>query len=176
MNVHAILIRKLCDGARPHGDGSGWPRGKGLAAAIGCHGHNGTGGWIASRRALALANRIRHGRCNACTRYLRLLLRVTWMVGTSCVGFGRANRIQAKRDKLLLRTQPAAGFGLVHILSPLTLLSTTSLWHPIIEGFLSLHLPLLSHLALFLSLFPVSLLSFPPFHIQHLDFTIPIFS
>lgn len=43
---------------------------------------------------------------------------------------------------------------------PLTLLSTTSLWywHPIIPGFLSLHLPSLSHLALLLSRFPVSLL------------------
>ena len=83
------------------------------------------------------------------------------------------NRTEASAHKLLLlRTQPAAGFGFV--LFPLTLLSTTSLWHPIIGAFLSLHLPSLSHLALFLSLFPVSLLSFPPFYTHHLDFTIPI--
>ena len=76
-----------------------------------------------------------------------------------------SERIELKLSahKLLLRTQPAAGFGFVHIPphSPLDHLLVASYYF---EGFLSLHLPSLSHLALFLSLFPVSLLSFPPFH------------
>jgi hypothetical protein len=95
------------------------------------------------------------------------------MVGSSCVGFGRANRIEAERAQVVVVANTTSRWLRPH---PLTLLSTTSLWqwHPIIGGFLSLHLPSLSHLALFLSLFPVFLLSFPPFYIHHLDFSIPI--
>jgi hypothetical protein len=94
------------------------------------------------------------------------------MVGSSCVGFGRANRIEAERAQVVVVANTTSRWLRPH---PLTLLSTTSLWwHTIIGGSLSLHLPSLSHLALFLSLFPVFLLSFPPFYIHHLDFSIPI--
>jgi hypothetical protein len=83
-------------------------------------------------------------------------------------------RIEAERAQVVVaNTTSRWPWIRPHPLSP-PLLSTTSLWLPIIEGFLSLHLPSLSHLALFLSLFLVSLLSFPPFYIHHLDFTIPI--
>lgn len=81
-------------------------------------------------------------------------------------------RIEAERAQVVV-ANTTSRWTRPHPLTP-PLLSTTSLWHPIIGGFLSLHLPSLSHLALFLSIFSVSLLSFPPFHIHHLDFTIPI--
>jgi hypothetical protein len=69
----------------------------------------------------------------------------------SCVGF---DRIEAERTQVVVvanTTKPAAGLGFLHI--PLPLLSTTLSWNLIIGGFLSLHLPSLSHLALFHSLF-----------------------
>ncbi len=89
-----------------------------------------------------------------------------------CPHLNERIELKLSAHKLLLRTQPAAGFGSVHI--PPSLSSRPPpCGFLLFEGFLSLHLPSLSHLALFLSLFPVSLLRFPPFH-HHLDFTIPI--
>ena len=104
------------------------------------------------------ANRIRHARCTRATRYLRLLFSVTCTVGS--VVSRKEQRIELKLQ-LLLRTQPAAGF--VHIPSLPSRPPPCGLGLPssILSG--SHFFPPLSHLAFFLSLFPLSLLSFHPF-------------